>query len=179
MHALRFDAAERTVQFSTAGLQLDLGAIGKGIALDAVRRDLQQRGVREAFLSFGESSIGVIGTPRGGEGWPVGVEHLYRPGHALHRFDLRDGAMSTSGNRAGQGHIVNPRTGRLLTACRTMSVACASAADAEALSTALLVLPRAQRAAVLRHYPGASAVAFTYRRSGTHWETHKDWHHDA
>jgi thiamine biosynthesis lipoprotein len=178
MAALRFDPVARTLQFADAGVRLDLGAIGKGIALDLVKCYLAEQDAGPVFLSFGESSIAVIGAHPGADHWPVGVEHLYRPGHALHCFDLRDAAMSTSGNRAGEGHIVDPRSGRLLTACRTMSVACASATDAEVLSTALLVLPPEERDAVVRRYPGARAVAITYRKTRNGWRARKDWHHE-
>lgn len=178
MHQLAFDDAARTVRFTKPGLQLDLGGIGKGIALDAVRQLLLERQVAQAFLSFGESSVAVVGSHPAAASWPVGVAHLFEPGRSLHRFDLRDSAMSTSGNRPGEAHIVDPASGALAGGCRTVSVGCASAADAEALSTALFVLPPARRAQVLGRYPGSRAVAFDYSGHGDAWTVEKAWHHD-
>ena len=178
MHQLDLDPGARTVRFTEPGLQLDLGGIGKGIALDLIRQRLLDRGVRQAFLTFGESSVAVIGSHPAGACWPVGVEHMFEPGTPLHRFDLRDAALSTSGNRPGEAHIVDPATGRAVTGCRTVSVACPGAADAEALSTALFVLPAARRAEVLRRYPGAQAVAFDYGLDGGGWHVEKEWHHE-
>jgi thiamine biosynthesis lipoprotein len=177
MHLLDLDPSAHTVRFMAPGLQLDLGGIGKGIALDLLARHLRGRQVEQAFLSFGESSVAVIGSHPAGACWPVGVEHLFQPGTALHRFDLRDSAMSTSGNRGGQAHIIDPANGQPATGCRTVSVACASAADAEALSTALFVLPAARRADVLARYPAASAVAFAYAAHDGDRAVERTWHH--
>ncbi len=178
MALLDFDEAARTVHFTAPGVQLDLGAIGKGLALERIRQHLLGKGVTQAFMSFGESSLAVIGSHPAADCWPVGVEHLFEPGESLHRFELRDGAMSTSGNRDGQAHIVDPQDGKLIGGCRTVSATCANAADAEALSTALFVLEPAQRAQVLRHYPGAQAVEFAYHKQGGRWTAEKRWQHD-
>ncbi|AWL06910.1 FAD:protein FMN transferase [Massilia oculi] len=178
MDLLHFDAAARTLHFAERDVQLDLGGIGKGIALDVVGQYLIDQGVEQALLSFGESSVSVIGAHPAGDCWPIGVEHLYEQGRSLHRFALRDAAMSTSGNRDGQAHIVIPASGELVEGCRTISVACASAADAEALSTALFVLPAAQRAAVLRNYPGAQAVEIAYLKQEAGWTAEKRWQHE-
>lgn len=178
MALLDVDEAARTLRFAAPGVQLDLGAIGKGFALERLRQHLLDKDVEQAFLNFGESSLAVIGHHPGADCWPVGVEHLFEPGKSLHRFDLVDAAMSTSGNREGQAHIVDPKNGRLVRGCRTVSVSCANAADAEALSTALFVLAPSQRAQVLQHYPGAQAVEFAYRQEGGHWNVKKRWQYD-
>jgi FAD:protein FMN transferase len=179
MHHVQFDAANRTVRFATPGLQLDLGAIGKGLALELAAQTLRRTGVRCAFLSFGESSIAVIGTHPSGQPWPVGVADLFQPGKSWRRFALRDAAMSTSGNRTADAHIINPRDGQPVTGHRTLSVACPSAVDAEVLSTALLVVPVAQRADLLRQYPGIQAVEIVYHPEPHGWTGRIEWHHES
>jgi thiamine biosynthesis lipoprotein len=178
MDQVRIDPAARTLQFAAPGMRLDLGGIGKGIALEKVRQHLLDRNVRHAFLSFGESSVSVIGTHPAGDCWPVGVEDLFRAGHSLHRFDLRDASMSTSGNREGQEHVIDPSTGKPVTGCQTLSVACACAIDAEVLSTALLVLPASRRAAVLQNYAGVQAVHIVYRQRDGSWAGEKEWQYE-
>jgi len=174
---VQFDDAARTVRFAVPGLNLDLGAIGKGLALEVAAYALRQRGVDCGFLSFGESSVAVIGTHPSGPFWPVGVADLYQPGRSWHRFELRDAAMSTSGNRTAHGHVVNPRDGQLITGRCTLSVACPSAADAEVLSTALLVVPAPERAALLEHYPGTQAVEIVYEPDNGGWTGRITWQH--
>jgi thiamine biosynthesis lipoprotein len=178
-HNVQFDAQARTVRFAVPGLQLDLGAIGKGLALELVAQVLRRRGVRCAFLSFGESSIAVIGPHPSGQPWPLGVADLFEPGRSWHRFQLNDAAMSTSGNRTEDGHIVNPGDGQLISGPRTLSVACPSAIDAEVLSTALLVVPVAQREDLLRRYPGTQAVEIVYEPYDNGWTGKMKWHHES
>lgn len=178
-HQVEFDDEAGTVRFAVPGLALDLGGIGKGLALDVVTRNLRQRGVTSAFLSFGESSIAVIGTHPNGPYWPVGVADLAQVGRAWHRFELCDAALSTSGNRATDGHIVDPRDGQLVSGRRTLSVACASAVNAEVLSTALLVVPVPERARLLENYRGTEAVEIVYEPDDGGWSGRISWRYGA
>jgi thiamine biosynthesis lipoprotein len=176
MQYVELDDAARTVRFAAPGVKLDLGGVGKGIALDNVVLRLRARGVERAFLSFGESSIAVIGSHPAGDYWPVGVADPARDDTALHSFRLRDGAMSTSGNRGDDGHTVDPRSGLRRDGRCVLSVACASAVDAEVLSTALLVTSCAERARILNNYPGAEGVEFVGSTNAGPQGLHKSWH---
>jgi thiamine biosynthesis lipoprotein len=149
---------------------LDLGGFGKGYALGQLAQHFRQQGIERAFLSFGESSVTVLGSHPHGPAWPVGIANMFHPETTAHRFDLRDASLSTSGtapfNEAGGpknfGHIINPRDGRPIEGYRTLSVAAPSAVDAEVLSTALLVTAEAERAAILSGYPGVSGIEIVY-----------------
>lgn len=176
MQYVELDDAARTVRFASPGVKLDLGGVGKGIALDKVVLRLRARGVERAFLSFGESSIAVIGSHPAGDYWPVGVADPARDDTSLHSFRLRDGAMSTSGNRSDDGHTVDPRSGLRRDGRCLLSVACASAVDAEVLSTALLVTSCAERARILNNYPGAEGVEFVASADAGPQDLRKSWH---
>jgi FAD:protein FMN transferase len=143
------DPARRTTRFEHSGIELNLGAIGKGYALDCVAVEMRRAGVTDALLSAGRSSLLAIGG--GARGWDVEVvsaratqEGAPRP---LARLRLRDVALGTSG--AGEqfviadgtryGHVIDPRTGWPASGVLSASVVTASAADADALSTAFLV----------------------------------------
>jgi thiamine biosynthesis lipoprotein len=126
---------------------IDLDGIGKGVALDRIAATLKRSGAVPALLNFGESSLLAVG--RGPKaGWRVLLRHPL--GGFVGEFRLRNGACSTSatlGRRAtveGRriGHILDPRTGRPRQAAAQAVVLARSAAVAEAVSTALLVLGR-------------------------------------
>ena len=70
---LRLDPTARTVSFATPGMQLDLGGIGKGYALDRAGSLLRQSGVTRVLLTAGASSILALGTPPGANGWSVDI----------------------------------------------------------------------------------------------------------
>jgi thiamine biosynthesis lipoprotein len=143
------EGARPTVRFERPGIELNLGAIGKGYALDRVARDMRGAGVAHALLSAGCSSLLAIGGRDAG--WHVAV---VSPGQGDDRADrplasvwLRDAALGTSG--AGEqfviadgtryGHVIDPRTGWPASGVLSASVIAASAAEADALSTAFLV----------------------------------------
>jgi FAD:protein FMN transferase len=64
-------AGTRTVRFTTQGVELDPGGIGKGFAVDAAIEAMRSDGVRAALLSAGSSTIYGLGTPPDTEGWRV------------------------------------------------------------------------------------------------------------
>jgi thiamine biosynthesis lipoprotein len=167
---LVFDDVNRTVRFAQPGMSVDLGGFGKGWTLDVLRAEFIRRGVSCAFFSFGESSVSVIGRHPLGRPWPVGIADVFAAGKVRHTFELLDTALSTSGNSPGNtwggnvrfGHIIDPLTLQPVTGYRTLSVVCATAAEAEVLSTALLVAPGEVRAALREAYNGAEVVEFCY-----------------
>jgi FAD:protein FMN transferase len=184
MQRLHFDEAARTVRFESPGMSLDLGGFGKGFALERVAGSLRAQGVERAFLSFGESSITVLGAHPYGPTWPVGIAHMFEPSRAAHTFYLKDRSLSSSGtapfNRMGKalafGQIINPHSGRPIEGFRTISVASPSATEAEVLSTALLVTPEPDRATLLSGFSRTSAVEIVYNpgeqgsNARIHWQ---------
>jgi len=184
---VRLDEANHTVHFDVPGVQLDLGGVGKGFALARLADHLNNQGVSCAFLSFGESSVTVIGSHPAGSPWAVGVAGLFETGHPVHTFQLRDASLSTSGNSPGNGaddsgrfgHIINSREGCPATGFRTVSVSSSSALEAEALSTALLVAPAGERAPLLAGYPGVTAVEVVHAPREGCSKTNISWQHES
>ncbi len=98
MRHLELDSAGRTLRFHHPSVEVDLGGFGKGFAVWKTLRYLQYEGIEKAFISFGESSVCVIGSHPSGKPWPVCIEHLFDRGRSVHTFDLIDASLSTSGN---------------------------------------------------------------------------------
>ncbi|MBD5214725.1 MAG: FAD:protein FMN transferase [Bacteroidales bacterium] len=134
------------------GLKIDMGGIGKGIAVDEMTRIMRQAGTERAFVSFGGSSIAAIGTHPAGDAWRVSIADPFS-GHTLRCIDLADTSISTSGNSSAlRGHIIDPSTGYAVTGRRLSAVVVDSATEAEALSTAWLVADSAMRAAITDNF---------------------------
>ncbi len=138
------DAAARTVAFDRPGVSVNLGAIGKGYAVQAVAARLWNDGVGDALVSAGGSSVAALaGT---GEGWQVDVTSTRGIGR-LARLRLRNVALATSG--AGEqyleldgvrcAHVIDPRTGWPCSGIVSASVVTTDAARADALATAFFV----------------------------------------
>jgi thiamine biosynthesis lipoprotein len=152
-----------TVRFTRPGVMLDLGALGKGYAVDCAVDILREAGVKSALIHGGTSTAYGLGEPPGAEHWTValprpefGPQFLSPgaapgrdlPGTILTKVNLRDEALSVSaiwgrsfaaGGRT-YGHVMDPRVGAPVEGAVMSAVVAPSAADTDALSTALLVL---------------------------------------
>lgn len=144
---LKLDPGSLTVRFRTADLQLDLGGIGKGWALDRAVEALRAAGVRSAFLHGGTSSVAAVGAPPGRDAWEVAIADPRRSGTGVARVRLFDLALSVSAprGRAGAapedrgGPVLDPRTGRPAAAGVALAaVVHPRGSVAEAWSTALV-----------------------------------------
>jgi thiamine biosynthesis lipoprotein len=163
------DNAQRSIRFLTPGLELDLGGIGKGFALDCAARVLRRHAVDRALLGAGQSSYVAIGAPPDSRGWPITVQNPHNPARTLSTIQLRDQSLSTSGSDRqyfevdGQrySHIIDPRTGQPVTGMAQVTVIAPTATDGDALSTALFVLGRERAAALIEGIEGTAALLVT------------------
>lgn len=148
--AVRLDQQARTVEFLKPGMELNVNSIGKGDALDRAAEVLARQEVNDFLFHGGQSSVLARGdhAAQAKGGWTVGLRHPLRPQERLARIVLRDQALATSGSgtqffhSGGQryGHLIDPRTGRPASGLYSATVVAASAAQADALSTACYVL---------------------------------------
>ncbi len=142
MAHVALDDSLRTVRFLRPGISLDLGAIAKGQALDEAAAVLRECGITRALLHGGASSVVAIGTPPGEPGWTIAVRG------SPYRVVLADRALGVSApsgrtiERGGRrlGHVLDPRAGVPTEGAALACVVGDSARDADAWSTALLVV---------------------------------------
>jgi thiamine biosynthesis lipoprotein len=152
MHWVELDEQNFAVHFARAGVMLDLGAIGKGCAIDRAADRLREAGVTSAILHGGTSTIYAIGAPPAAEAWKVAIEYpaenpADRP-LLLATVPLQDEALSVSAvwgksfqsGGTTYGHVIDPRNGQPVTGAALAAVALPSATETDALSTALLTL---------------------------------------
>jgi thiamine biosynthesis lipoprotein len=159
---------KRTVRFLRPGIEINLGSIGKGYALDRAAWMLRQTWtVSSALVHGGHSSVYAIGAAPGAtRGWEVGIRHPWDQGQRLAVLRLRDRALGTSAatfkhlNHRGRklGHILDPRTGWPAQGVASASVVAASAAEADALATAFYILGVEQARAYCEGHPNIGAV---------------------
>jgi len=144
------DAEGLRVTVHADDMLFDLGAVGKGYALDQAVRILEQEGIQSAFLSAGESTL--VGT--GTQGWPVNL-HLEEP----RSLTLSGDALSCSGFEVQGGHLMNPRTLEPVPVeKRRCYVLAPTAALSDALSTAFMIMSPAEVQDFLREHPKVQQV---------------------
>jgi thiamine biosynthesis lipoprotein len=150
-HRVRWENRTLTMP---AGMEIDLGGIGKEYAVDRAAALVGAR-IREAFLVNFGGDLFASGARRGDRFWAVGVDDPDRTGEAaLYRIDFARGGLATSGDArrfvrwGGKrlGHILDPRTGwPVADAPRSVTVLAATCMEAGTLATlAYLQGPRAR-----------------------------------
>ncbi|MCC6484641.1 MAG: FAD:protein FMN transferase [Armatimonadetes bacterium] len=148
MDKLLLDEAGMSVRYRREGVQVDLGAIGKGFAVDAAVGTLRECGVSSALVHGGTSSVYALGAGLGEEPWPVSLRNPRNADAPLAEVRLQDVSLSVSASHGksfvqdGQemGHVLDPRSGRPAVGALVAAVIGPSATEGDALSTALLVL---------------------------------------
>lgn len=144
---LVLEESSGTIRFAHKGIEINLGSIGKGYALDCLKSKMRSR-VKTALLSAGSSSFYAIGKGDiGHEGWSVGIRHPIHKNRRLALVKLHDCAMATSGDEEQffeyegkrYGHIIDPRTGNPAQSVASVTVIAQSGASADALATAFYV----------------------------------------
>jgi thiamine biosynthesis lipoprotein len=151
------------ISFRSSCLQLDLGAIGKGYAVDRAAEVLHSLGIRDALVNAGGSTMLAMGSPPGETAWLV---RLRDPSNKLDpQVMLKDGSVSTSEQTApsllgsdSAGHIVDPDTGMPLRTMFAVSAVSRTATESDALSTTLLLLGPTKGKTLIKNMPDVSAI---------------------
>jgi FAD:protein FMN transferase len=142
--AVDVDLANHRLRRRDKRVELDLGGIGKGIAVDAALAELRIAGSRAALVNFG-GEIGALGAPDDvPDGWPVGIAHPRKPGEFCAEFSLKSGHIATSGDyerwvetsSGRKHHILDPATGEPAPRVASVTVWRASGVEADIASTA-------------------------------------------
>ncbi len=148
------DPAAHRVTSHAERLQIDLGAIGKGYALDCGAEILAEWKITTACLVAGGSTVLAMDPPAGQPGWGIGIGDP----PAVQSIQLRRCSLSASGTAVKGAHLIDPRTGQpAVRAVRTWALA-PSAAQSDALSTAFFVMTDEQVAAFCAEHPHLGAA---------------------
>lgn len=158
------DRESSTVFLQVDGMRIGLGGIAKGYAVDRAIQALQQEGVKDAIVNAG-GDLRVIGK-KDGQPWRVGIQDPRGRGKLLGVLEITDTSFATSGDYekyfSEDGiryhHLLNPKTGFPAQGCRSVTVICASALEADALSTAVFVLGPEAGLKLIEELPGVEAL---------------------
>ena len=147
-----------------AELQIDLGGIAKGYAVDRAIAVLRERGIASAAVNAG-GDMYLLGQ-RPERPWRVGIQQPRQKDAVLETVQVSDRAVVTSGDyerffeKDGQRyhHIFDPQSGFPARGCQSVTIIADSVALGDALATALFVLGPQEGLRLLDQYPGAEAL---------------------
>src|SRR5512146_2115597 len=140
---------ELAIRCEAGKLQFDLGAIGKGFALDRMAELLNEWDCPAFLLVAGGSSILAGAAPKDATGWSCGLGD----DNAQQRLFLAHVSLSGSGLAVKGSHILDPRTGQPAQRQNRAWALTDTAAESDALSTACMVMSREELNKVLEQHP--------------------------
>jgi thiamine biosynthesis lipoprotein len=144
----------RGLRFRRSGMAVTLDGIAKGCIVDRMSEVLAQRGVQRHLVNAG-GDIRARGGRENGLPWRIGVRDPDDPGQLCGVLSLADGAVATSGNyEKDYPHLVAGGPEEPQPSSSSVSVIAPSATAADALATALFVMPA----------PAASRLALSIPR---------------
>lgn len=158
-------------------IQLDFGAIAKGLAVDKAVELMQQRGYKDFLVDIG-GEVRTCGTKHG-KPWRIGVQVPTADSDGAiasnYDFPLSDKAIATSGNyrnyheKDGKrfSHIINPTTGYSERSdLLSVSVIADDCTTADAYATALMVMGREKALQWLQTHSELAAYLIYYEADG-------------
>jgi len=154
MKNIEFHEHEHKIRFKRPDVEINLGGIGKGWAIDKAVDLIEMEGIENFLIHGGHSSVrsrgtrGQAGQKTEQNGWPVGLRHPLLREKRIGTIILQNKALGTSGSgtqffiEKGQkiGHILDPRTGQPANGVLSATVLADTAAEADALATAAYIL---------------------------------------
>jgi thiamine biosynthesis lipoprotein len=157
---------DRTIWFDREGVELDLGGIAKGYAVDRAVDILRRDRIDRALVSACGSTIYALGTPPEGERWSIDIADPVDGSKVAFSVPLTNRALSVSGasekffELAGKryAHVMDPRTGRPVQGVLGVVVQAPTGTAADAIDNVLFVHGVDRGRTFLRAHPEVSAV---------------------
>ncbi len=170
------DKDARTAMLKLPNMRIDFGGIAKGYAADQALAVLKSLGIRSALVDGG-GDIAVGAAPPGKAGWRISLVDPDPGGKSLHgNLILHDTGIATSGDAyqfleiegRRYSHIVNPSNGMGVSDSASVTVIAPDGMTADALATALSVMPVPDGMRLVESMPGVSAAIVSRERNRLH-----------
>lgn len=162
---LELDRKAKTARLPLKGMAINLGGIAKGYAVDRAAAVLAKNGFSDVVVQAGGDLL--VRGRKGQEPWRVGIRDPRGPdGDFFAIAPITNAAFSTAGDYergfvkggARYHHILDPRTGKPATACRSVTILAPDALTADELDDAIFILGPTEGLKLLDKHPGAGAV---------------------
>ncbi|MDX2030255.1 MAG: FAD:protein FMN transferase [Blastocatellia bacterium] len=162
------DPAAGAIRFDREGVELDLGGIAKGYAVDRAVAVLRSRGISRALVNGCGSTIYGLGAPPGETGWELKLQDPLDPKRSAMTVRLKDRALSVSGsyekffrlNGRRYSHIMDPRTGLPVQGVLSVAVLATDGTAGDALDNVYYVQGPAWSRANLARFPATREAIF-------------------
>ena len=172
------NARDRTIRFDREGVEIDLGGIAKGYAVDRAVEILRREGVPAALVSAGGSTLYALGKPPDRPHWTVAIQDPLDSRGLAFEVPLQNRALSISGvsekffelDGVRYSHIMDPRSGRPVQGVLSVLVQAPTGTAGDAIDNVLFVEGVERSRAFLRRHPGVEATFLLPAAKGKGWK---------
>ena len=163
------DVENSTVFLKDANTSIDVGAVGKGYAVERIAEDMENRGVTCALLSVG-GNVRAVGMKEGG--FVIGVQNpdYHAENQSITRIAINDASFVTSGDYqrffvvddVKYNHVINPNTLMPATNVASVSILTKDSGFADYMSTTLFTLTVEAGLKLVETIPNTEALWITH-----------------
>ncbi len=165
---ISLEEKSKTVAFRKAGMEIGLGGIAKGTAVDMAARAIRKCGFPDAIVNVG-GDLYAMGLSAERKPWRVGILDPRKTSEFVTTLEVSNRAVVTSGDYERMvvvdgkryHHIMDPRTGRPAEKCASVTVVAGDTETADALATAIFVLGPKAGLKLARKIPDTEALIIT------------------
>lgn len=159
-----FNDKAHTVQFTVKGMAFDLGGIAKGFAVDMASDAIKGMGVNSGTINLGGNIYCLPAPPAAKSAYSIAVRNPMKKSEICGTVELKDQALSTSGNYERYviigdkqyTHIIDAKKGIPVTDMLAVTVITPKAVDADYLSTSIFINGPEFAEKIRKDYPRTS-----------------------
>jgi len=169
------DHKQNSIKFKKSGMNVDLGGIAKGYAVDIAIRELKRRGIDSAIVNAG-GDMYCLGY-KFGKPWNIGLQHPRDKEKILTKLELKDSAVATSGDYEQfmeldgkrYSHIINPKTGYPVeNDLVSVTVVAKDAVTADTVATCVFLLGKEKGEKVFSNFEGVNKIITVTKSDVSH-----------
>ena len=161
---IKLDEESWSVYLPHSEMEIGLGGIGKGYAVDRAMEVLSSFGIQNAMAMAGGDML--VRGRKGDEPWQVGLRDPDDEKKILAVLPLENQAISTSGDYerffikdgVRYHHILDPETGYPARLCRSVSILASAATTSDALTKPVFILGPERGMALVERLEGVEAI---------------------
>lgn len=171
-----------SIKLRKKGMRLTLAGLAKGYIVDKASEVLVSHGIENHLINAG-GDMKASGLREDKKPWKVAIQDPWKEKNHLDVILLTNAAVATSGNYENYfdpekmyHHIANPKTGLSPLLNSSASIIAPTAMEADALATALLIMPPDYGVRFINSLPGHESLVFTRNnemKKSTGWNSAK------
>ncbi len=162
---IALDSQEKSIYLRHQGMRIGFGGIGKGYAAEMAKKVMKSSGVASGVVNA-SGDLTAWGTQINGRPWTIGIADPNHKKSLFSQFEISEKSVATSGDYEKYviidgkrySHTIDPVTGMPAQGIKSVTIICANAELADALTTPVIVMGRDAGLFMIDQMKGVEAI---------------------